>query len=62
MGILDNVKKMADKDKLKKVQGQAQQKIDQAQDKLGSGKKGEGKGGDEAAGGQPGGEQPTQGS
>ena len=40
MGILDNVKKMADKEKLKKVSKQAQEKIDQAQEKIGgSGKK-----------------------
>lgn len=58
MGILDNVKKMADKDKLKKVQEQAQEKIGQAQGKLGtSGKKEE-----KAESEQPSGEQAQQGS
>lgn len=45
MGLLDNVKKQANKDNFKKLQEQAKSKIDQAQDKMGtSGKKSDAEG------------------
>ena len=50
MGFLDDVKKKANKENLKKLQEQAQAKIDEAQDKLGtSGKPKQPEGGQQPA-------------